>query len=204
RSCGSAWTREHSHMGHDKIVARAATMPVARGSESGPAATRLPTEMLSEQVRRLVVFSTVAVVLWTFALAVEASILPTVWAGYQRNWRAVIIELFGTIGSGVKCYYMRRAGSDAEHKNNAGPAMMLIHAIGIAVFNAWAYPPDGTDMIRVSWIALLILIYAIIAPTSPRRMLTASLIAASLDPIAYAIVGMLGGRVQDPVYVFVI
>ena len=179
-------------------------MPVTRGSESGPATTRLPTEMLSEQVRRLVVFSTVAVVLWTFALAVEAIILPTIWAGYQRNWRAVIIELFGTIGSGVMCYYMRRADSDAEHKNNAGPAMMLIHAIGIAVFNAWAYPPDGTDMIRVSWIALLILIYAIIAPTSPRRMLTASLIAASLDPIAYAIVGMLGGRVQDPVYVFVI
>ncbi|HEY7190563.1 MAG TPA: serine/threonine-protein kinase [Vicinamibacterales bacterium] len=191
-------------MGSHKIVARAAATQVTRGSGSGPATTRLPTEMLSEQVRRLVVFSTVAVVLWTFALLVEAVILPTLWTGYQRNWRAVIIEVFGTIGSGVMCYYMRRSGSNVEQKNNAGPAMMLIHAIGIAVFNAWAYPPDGTDMIRVSWIALLILIYAIIAPTSPRRMLTASLVAASLDPIAFALVGMFGGRVQDPVYVFVI
>jgi len=190
-------------MGQHKIVAPAPATAVTRGSESGPT-TRLPTEMLSEQVRRLVVFSTVAVVLWTFALLVEAVILPTLWTGHPRNWRAIVIEVFGSIGSGVMCYYMRRSSADAEHKNNAGPAMMLIHAIGIAVFNAWAYPPDGTDLIRVSWIALLILIYAIIAPTSPRRMLTASLVAAALDPIAYALVGLFGGPVQDPVYVFVI
>jgi len=190
-------------MGHHQIVARAAATQVTRGSESGPATTRLPTEMLSEQVRRLVVFSTVGVVLWTFALMVEAVILPALWTGYQRNWRAIIIEVFGSIGSGVMWFYMRRSSSD-ESKNNVGPAMMLIHAVGIAVFNAWAYPPDGTELLRISWIALLILIYAIIAPTSPRRMLTASLVAASLDPIAYTLVGMFGGRVQDPVYLFVI
>ena len=190
-------------MRHQKIVPRAAT-PVTRETDSGPVTTRLPTEMLSEQVRRLVVFSTVGFVLWTFALAVETIILPTLWTGYQRNWRAMLIEVFGSIGSGVMCYYMRRSSSDAEQKNNAGPAMMLIHAIGIAVFNAWAYPPDGTELLRISWIALLILIYAIIAPTSPRRLLIASLVAASLDPLAYTLAGLFGGRVQDPVYVFVI
>jgi serine/threonine-protein kinase len=191
-------------MGHHKIVARAAAIPVTRASDSGHPTTRLPTEMLSEQVRRLVVFSTVGVVLWTFALTVEALILPTLWTGYQRNWRAIVIELFGSIGSGVMCYYMRRSSSDVERKNNLGPSMMLIHAVGIAVFNAWAFPPDGTELLRVSWIALLILIYSMIAPTSPRRMLIASLVAASLDPLAYTLVGLFGGPVQDPVYLFVI
>ena len=33
--------------------------------------TRLPTELLSEQAQRLVVFSTVALVLWTIALMLE-------------------------------------------------------------------------------------------------------------------------------------
>jgi len=190
-------------MGHHKIIARQAAPP-ARTTDIGRSMTRLPTEMLSDQVRRLVVFSTVGVVLWTFALAVESVILPILWTGRHRNWRAITIELFGSIGSGVMCYYMRRSTSEAEQKNNVGPAMMLIHAACIAVFNAWAYPPMGNELMRVSWIALLILIYSMIAPTSPRRMLTASLVAASLDPLAYTTSWLLGGPAYDPVYLFVI
>ena len=190
-------------MGHQKIIARPAA-PIADTTVVGRSTTRLPTEMLSEQVRRLVVFSTVGVALWTFALAVEAIILPALWPGWHRNWRAISIELFGSIGSAVMCYYMRRPRTDAEQKNSVGPAMMLFHAVGIAVFNAWAYPPIGNEMMRVSWIALLILIYSMIAPTSPPRMLTASLVAATLDPLAYWTAYLFGGRAYDPVYLFVI
>jgi serine/threonine-protein kinase len=186
-------------MANQKIIARPDT-PVTHRTG---ATTRLPTEMLSEQVRRLVVFSTVAVVLWTFALLVESIILPILMPGH-RNWRAIIIELFGSIGSGVMCYYMRHPNTDAEHKNDAGPVLMLTHAVGIAVFNAWAYPPVGEELIRVSWISLLILIYSMIAPTSPRRMLTAGLVAATLDPLAYWLAWLTGGRALDPLYLVVI
>ena len=189
-------------MGHHKIIARA-DRPISRTADVGRSTARLPTEMLSEQVRRLVVFSTVGMVLWTFALAIEAILLPAVWSGWQRNWPAIGIELFGSIGSVVMFLYMR-SRAHAEQKNDVGPAMMLFHAIGIAVFNAFAYPPMGNEMLRVSWIALLILIYSMIAPSSPRRMLAASLIAATLDPLAYWSAWLLGGRAYDPVYLFVI
>src|SRR5512138_1212161 len=188
-------------MANQKIIARPDT-PVTRPTGAG-ATTRLPTEMLSDQVRRLVVFSTVAVVLWTFGLLVESIVLPILIPGH-RNWRAIIIELFGSIGSGVMCYYMRRPNTGAEQKNDAGPMLMLTHAVGIAVFNAWAYPPVGEELIRVSWIALLILIYSMIAPTSPRRMLTAALVAATLDPVAYWLAWLSGGRALDPLYLVVI
>ena len=155
-------------MGNHKIVAPAAATPVTR--ESGQATTRLPTEMLSEQVRRLVVFSTVGVVLWTFALLLDWFLVPTLLPGFVRNWRAIGIELYGSIGSAAMCYYMRRPQADAEAKNSAGPAMMLFHAVGIAMMNAWAYPPVGNDFMRLSFTSLLILIYAMIAPSSPRRM----------------------------------
>ena len=58
--------------------------------------------------------------------------------------------------------------------------MMLMHAAAIAAFNAWAVPPIHGDILRISWICVLILIYAMIAPSTPRRMLVASLVAASL------------------------
>jgi serine/threonine-protein kinase len=101
-------------------------------------------------------------------------------------------------------FYMRRPAAEAEHKNNIGLGMMLLHAIGISVFNAWAYPPAGDDIMRISWIALDILIYSMIAPTTPRKMLIAALVAASFDPIAYTLVGLLGGRALHPIYVFII
>src|SRR5690242_1745312 len=189
-------------MGNHTSIARV-DRHAARSADVGRSTVRLPTEMLSEQVRRLAVFSTVGVVLWTFALAIEAILLPAVWSGWHRNWPAIGIELFGSIASAVMWVYMR-SRAHAEQKNDVGPAMMLIHAVGIAVFNAFAYPPMGNEMLRVSWIALLILTYSMIAPSSPRRMLTASLIAATLDPLAYWAAWRLGGRAYDPVYLFVI
>jgi eukaryotic-like serine/threonine-protein kinase len=73
---------------------------------------------------------------------------------------------------------------------------MLMNAALIAAANAWAMPalPAGSpDVGRPSWIALLILIFAMIAPSVPRQMLAASLIAASFDPLAYFIVWLVGG-----------
>ena len=166
--------------------------------------TRLPTELLSEQAQRLVVFSTVALVLWTFALILDSFIMPWLWEGWVRNWRAIILQLCGATGSAVMYWHLRSASTSIESKSNAGVAMMLMHGAGIAAFNAWAVPPAGDDIMRISWICLLILIFAMIAPSTPRRMLIASLIVASFDPIAYWIAWLLGGKALNPAYVFVI
>ncbi len=38
-------------------------------------------------------------------------------------------------------------------------------------------------MVGVSWIAILLLVYSMVAPVSPGKMLAAALVAASFDPI---------------------
>ena len=166
--------------------------------------SRLPTELLSEQAQRLVVFSTVALVLWTFALILDSFIMPWLWDGWERNWRAIVLQLCGSTGSAVWCWYLRQSDTTLENKSSAGIAMMLMHGAGIAAFNAWAVPPAGTDIMRISWICLLILISAMIAPSTPRRMLIASLVVASFDPVAYWLAWLFGGRALNPAYVFVI
>jgi len=166
--------------------------------------TRLPTELLSEQAQRLVVFSTVALMLWTFALMLDSFVMPWLWNGWVRNWRAITLQLGGVTGSAVMYWHLRSASTSIESKSNAGVAMMLMHGAGIAAFNAWAVPPAGNDIMRISWICLLILIFAMIAPSTPRRMLIASIIVASFDPIAYSIAWLLGGTALNPAYVFVI
>jgi len=166
--------------------------------------TRLPTEMLSEQAQRLVVFSTVALVLWTFALMLDSFLLPWLWEGWVRNWRAITLQACGVTGSAAMYWHLRRSSTSIERKSNAGVAMMLMHGAGIAAFNAWAVPPPGTDIMRISWICLLILIFAMIAPSSPRRMFIASIVVASFDPIAYWLAWLAGGQALSPAYVFVI
>jgi tRNA A-37 threonylcarbamoyl transferase component Bud32 len=162
----------------------------------------LPTELLSEQAQRLVVFSTVALVLWTFALMLDSFIMP--WLGWVRNWRSITLEVCGAGGSAAMYWYLRQSAITLEGKSNAGIAMMLMHGAGIAAFNAWAVPPAGDDILRISWICLLILIFAMIAPSTPRRMLIASLVVASFDPLAYWVAWLFGGKALDPAYVAII
>jgi serine/threonine-protein kinase len=157
--------------------------------------TRLPTEVLSEQATRLTVFTTVAAVLWSVALLMDVILLPALSDTWVRNWRIIPIEIVGALGSAIMRWYLRRADASAEHKSTVGLGMMLLNAALIAVVNAWAMPaipPEAPEIGRPSWIALLILIFAIIAPGIPRQMLAASLIAATFDPLAHFVVWLLG------------
>ena len=93
-------------------------------------------------------------------------------------------------------WYLRRADTSAEHKASVGIAMMLMNAALIAAVNAWAMPAipaNAPEIGRPSWIALLILIFAMIAPGAPRQMFWASLVAASFDPLAHLVVWLFGG-----------
>src|SRR5919109_5685470 len=80
----------------------------------------LPTELLSEQAQRLVVFSTVALVLWTIALMLDSFIMP--WLGWMRNWRSITLEVFGVGGSAAMYWYLRQSATTVESKGNAGIA----------------------------------------------------------------------------------
>jgi serine/threonine-protein kinase len=178
-----------------KQVAPRPDTSVSESRATGRLTTRLPTELVAEQAQRLTAFATVAFALWCFALALDVVVLPLISATWTRNWRIVSIEIAGAIGSAAMCWYQRRAGTSLDQKSIAGLGVMLMNAALIAAANAWALPaPTGRaeDIGRPSWIALVIVIYAMIAPGTPRRMLVASLIAATLDPAAYLILWLLG------------
>ena len=67
--------------------------------------------------------------------------------------------------------------------------------MGVAVLNTWVLPPPPEQTIHLSWITVGILVYAVIAPASPRKMLVASLIAASMDPLAFLLAYLMGNPV---------
>src|SRR5262249_42012817 len=74
---------------------------------------------------------------------------------------------------------------------------MLLNASAVAMVTTFAHPPTTAMMGHVSWTAVVILICAMIAPTSPRKTLAAALVAASMDPIAMWLAHLAGRPVQS-------
>ena len=175
-----------------KIVARAPHTPASGATDTRHTTGRIPEELLSEQVRRLTVFASVVGIMWLVGLVMDLVVLPATNADGARNWRSIPIEItVATIGAGMWAFF-RLSSASAAAKTNAGLAFMLVNAIGIAALNAWASLPPRPNEIHISWITVLILVYSMIAPTAPRRMLIASLAAAAMDPLAFTVAYLAG------------
>ncbi len=171
-----------------KVIARHEDTSARQAREaraSGRVTAGLPEELVSEQVRRLAIFSSVALGVWMFTLFLDVIFLPAMSDAWHRNWHAIAIEVCNVFLAAAMCLYLRRSKATSEAKGNVGLAFMLASGVGIAMINAWVYPPVPQEIIRFSWMTILILTYSMIAPSTPRRMLTAALVAASLDPLAY-------------------
>ena len=175
-----------------KVIARKHDTAPPPTSDSGRTSGRIPEELVADQVRRLAVFAATAGACWSFGLFVDLVILPAAGRPGAPNWRSISIEIFGSIISLATWAYVR--GSVAAHavKIRAGFLFMVSNALAIALLNAWAAPPVAVQIRQLSWVTILILVYSMIAPSTPRWTLVASLVAASMDPLCYAIVYLLG------------
>jgi eukaryotic-like serine/threonine-protein kinase len=82
-----------------------------------------------------------------------------------------------------------------QTKTEVSLGFLVLNGIGVAILNTWLVPPTVTPTVHLSWITVGILIYAMIAPAPPRKMLAAALVTASMDPLALLVAYLLG----DPV-----
>jgi eukaryotic-like serine/threonine-protein kinase len=173
---------------HMKVVAPRVPTPTPHAS-GGKRTTRVPEELQSEQVQRLAVFSAVIAGLWGFGLAMDSLIVP-VLLGTARHTAAIVLEICGIAVSAAMCLYVRRSSRSFESKTTTGLIYMVANAVGVAFLNLIAMQDNLPEGPYVSWVAVLILVFSMIAPATPMRMLAASLVAATMDPlitsIAYA------------------
>src|SRR5918996_4328086 len=172
-----------------RIACRART-PLP-GRDSGRT-TRLPDELLEEQVYRLTLLTGVIAGLWAIGLFVDVVLAPLVWGHTDTSRQGITVEIIGLVFSGFMYGYVRFSGDTPQRKTDAGLAFLVWNAMGVAVLNTWVAPPSSEQVAHLSWITVGILVYAVIAPASPRKMLWAALIAASMDPLALALAYFMG------------
>jgi eukaryotic-like serine/threonine-protein kinase len=148
-------------------------------------ARHLPPDLVNDQLGRLALFSVIGMALWTCGLLVDQIVIVTNPAVFEvAGGKARIIELIGIVVSGAMFMYVRYARHSPDIKTDVSLVYLLLNAAAIAALNTWvAQPPTQGHLVGVSWIAILLLIYSMVAAVSPGKMLAAALVAASFDPI---------------------
>jgi serine/threonine-protein kinase len=188
-----------------KVIARRHDTTVPHGSDAGRSSSaRMPEEIVSDQIRRLIVFAATAGAVWSFGLFMDVVVLPAAGRPGGANWRSIGIEAVAALTALATWAYLRVSPAAYTIKMNVSFAFMIANALAIAMLNAWASPPLEFQIRQLSWATVLILVYSMIAPSTPRRTLVASLIAASMDPLSYGIVHLLGLPAPSPVSTLIV
>jgi serine/threonine-protein kinase len=175
-----------------KVLARRPPTQHSHVRSARGQAGRVAEDLLTEEVQRLAVFAAVAFGLWTFGLVMDLVVLRAVPSSFVPSPVVTIIELLGMATAVLTFLYMRYWSHSPETKSHAGIAFLLINAAGVALMNARMYLPDEVPAMHVSWNAVVILVFSMIAPTSPARMAVACVAAATMDPLAAAIARLMG------------
>ncbi|MGE4056158.1 MAG: serine/threonine-protein kinase, partial [Vicinamibacterales bacterium] len=170
-------------MTRPQLIARRPQTPVPSGG-TGTSGWRVSADMMTEQVQRIALFSAVGVGLWTFGLMLDLVFLRAASSTFVPSLLTTSIEVGGILTAMAMYAYVRYSPNDPYTKTNVALGYMLVNAFGVGILNAFTALPLVVPAMHVSWNAVVILVFSMIAPTTPRRMLLASMAAATMDPLA--------------------
>ena len=161
-------------------------------SASGSVPSGLSTDFAEHQIARLQVFYGVGVALWVISLLLDTGVAPTGDPGPYR----LAIEASAAVLAGATALFMRAARVSTRVKVCLGAALVVPHALAVALLNSWTAQP--TTMRPLSGVTVLILFFAMLAPASPGRIFAASLAAAAMDPLGVWVAHLRGLPVPSP------
>ena len=109
------------------------------------------------------------------------------------------IALASVIVSLALFVYTRRGERDPRFVLDLGLWYMIFTAFALAqMFHLGGVPTYGPPLPEISWVGAVVLMFAAIVPTTPRKMLIAGLIAASMNPLAMVMFSAEGVRSLAP------
>lgn len=176
------------HDNHRTIEPRVPTPPpIAHTTTS----LRLPADLAAEHQHRLGIFAAVAAGLWTYGLVMDTLVTPLASQTVVSPFRTAI-ECLAIAGALAMCAYVKRSTHPLDVKSDVGLVFMVINAVAVAMINAAVIVPMMSNTGTISWNTVVVLVSSMILSTTPRKMLIASLITATTDPLAIWMLNLRG------------
>jgi hypothetical protein len=163
--------------------------PPSAGTSGG-----LPDDLLQQAAQRLGLICAVIAGLWIAELLLGHVVTP-VPTQYPDVKIFRLFEVMGastlTVSLGL-FWYARNSRRDPRFLLNLGLVYEVLIALSIGMLD-WAYnPPVG-----LSWMGIIILIFAAIIPAPPAKTLMVAVLAASMDPVG-AVIWKAAGQQHVP------
>jgi serine/threonine-protein kinase len=116
----------------------------------------------------------------------------------------LVIEALAIVVSGVLFAYLRFTTHPPRIQAHAGLAFMVLNAMGVGLLNTWARQLTADALNELSWNTIVILCGSMLMPATPKQMLVAALVSATMDPLGIALAAMRGREVPSAVNTFVL
>jgi hypothetical protein len=182
-----------------RVIAPRASEPLRSSTTTGG----LPDDLLDEQLRRLRLCAAVAMGLWSFGLVMDTWVRPeTVGAPFFAS--TIVIEGAAIAVSALLFAYLRFTTHPPRVQAHAGLVFMVLNALGVGLLNTWARPLTDDALNELSWNAIVILCGAMLMPATPRQMLVAALLSATMDPLGIGLAALRGREVPSLSHTFVL
>jgi serine/threonine-protein kinase len=164
----------------------------------------LPADLLREASLRLGIFSLIVAVLWTLGTVLghiaERAMTPPGdlrWLNFDSTDVIAIASVALSLGLFA---YSRRSTRDPQFVLDLGLAYMVVMALALGLMFHWDGAPKEYEITpAISWIGVMLLMFAAILPTSTPKMLVASLIAVAMNPLGM-LIARANGTWDGPVW----
>lgn len=154
----------------------------------------LPDDLLREATQRLGILALVWAGLFVIGIVMNDLLAPLVDMEMRDliPWGrpADVVAVLSIAASLLLGWYTRRLTCRPRLALDLALVYEVFLALGIGIVNQWE--PQRLLAGRLSWLCVLILLFPMIAPNTPRKTLLASLIAASMDPLGIVIAHLRG------------
>jgi hypothetical protein len=151
----------------------------------------LPYDVLKDASKRLEIMSLLAAVLWVLGVVGDRIALLSVSHG-NRMWlhgrQTDIIAGIAISTSLALFFYIRKGDRDPRFVLDLGLVYMVFTAAALGMLMHWErVPMEWPVSPMISWIGAVVLMSAAIVPNTPNKVLIASLVAVSMNPLGMLI-----------------
>ena len=164
-------------------------LPTTPATRTRAAVDELPDDLLREATVRLGILARVWAGLYVIGIAMNDLVAPLLHLPMHDliPWGRPA-DVVGVLSIALSVWlwrYTRRLSCRPRLALDLALGYEVLLALGIGIVNQWE--PHRLLAGRLSWICVLVLLFPMIVPNTPRKTLIASLLAASMDPVGLLI-----------------
>ncbi len=119
-------------------------------------------------------------------------------AEFRASFGFILADLSVAVASAVLWWVARRGQVSPSRLHAIGLVYQVLICFMIAFTSMWQWWLQKGNILPLTWVPTVIVLFPLIMPGPPRRMLAAAIVAGAMSPLALLLLHLLGKVTADP------